>query len=123
MHLLDQEFTCFPYYGVAKMTKHICRKGYLVNPKRIRRLLRKMGLMAIYPKKGLSLPEASHKKFPYLLKDLSISRPNQVWATDITYIRLEGAFSIWWWLWTGFPDMCCRGIYPTPWNWAFVWIV
>ena len=92
MHLLDQEFTCFPYYGVAKMTKHICRKGYLVNPKRIRRLLRKMGLMAIYPKKGLSLPEASHKKFPYLLKDLSISRPNQVWATDITYIRLEGGF-------------------------------
>ena len=58
--------------------------------KRVRRLLREMGLMAVYPKPRLSLNPLAHKRFPYLLKGMAIVRPNQVWSTDITYIRLRG---------------------------------
>lgn len=92
MNLLDEQFTATPFYGVLRMTHHLKRSGYLVNPKRVRRLLRKMGLMAIFPKKQLSIPGDRVRKFPYLLKDLAISYSNQVWATDITYIRMEKGF-------------------------------
>ena len=90
MQLIDKQYTKTPFYGVPKMTIFLRRKGHLVNPKRIRRLMRKMGLEAIYPrsKRDLSLPDKSHKKYPYLLKGLEIVRPDQVWATDITYIRM-----------------------------------
>jgi putative transposase len=66
--------------------------GYGVGPKRVRRLLRLMGLMAVYPKPHLSLNALEHRRFPYLLRDVRIERPNQVWSTDITYIRLRGGF-------------------------------
>lgn len=92
MRLLDEQFTATPYYGVLKMTEQLKRQGFPVNEKRIRRLLRKMGLMAIYPGKRLSAPGYRVEKFPYLLKDLAVVRPNQVWATDITYIRLDNGF-------------------------------
>ena len=72
------------------MTEWLRRQGHRVNPKRIRRLLRKMGLEAIYPRprRNLSLPDKEHKVYPYLLRGVVITRPNQVWSTDITYIRM-----------------------------------
>jgi len=92
MRLLDQEYTEHPFYGVRKMTVCLQQQGHPVGPKRVRRLLRAMGLMAVYPKPRLSLNPLVHQRFPYLLKGLAIVRPNQVWSTDITYIRLRGGF-------------------------------
>jgi putative transposase len=90
--LLDEEYTRHPFYGVCKMTEGLRLQGYGVGPKRVRRLLRAMGLMAVYPKPRLSLNPLAHQRFPYLLKGVAIVRPNQVWSTDITYIRLRGGF-------------------------------
>jgi putative transposase len=90
--LLDEEYTRHPFYGVRKMTVWLRLAGHAVGPKRVRRLLRAMGLMAVYPKPRLSLNPLAHQRFPYLLKGLAIVRPNQVWSTDITYIRLRGGF-------------------------------
>jgi putative transposase len=92
MRLLDQEYTDRPFYGVRKMTVGLQQQGYAVGPKRVRRLLRAMGLMAVYPKPRLSFNPLAHQRFPYLLKGVAIVRPNQVWSTDITYIRLRGGF-------------------------------
>lgn len=74
------------------MTAHLCQLGHAVNEKRVRRLLRKMGLEAIYPKANLSKRHSEHKIYPYLLRGVEINRCNQVWSTDITYIRLEKGF-------------------------------
>ena len=92
LRLLDQAYTDHPFYGVRKMTFGLQEQGYAVGPKRVRRLLRAMGLMAIYPKPRLSHNPLAHRRFPYLLKGVAIVRPNQVWSTDITYIRLRGGF-------------------------------
>lgn len=81
-----------PFYGYRRITATLRRVGYKVNNKRIQRLMSKMGLQALYPKPRLSVANAEHKKYPYLLKDLSLERPNQVWATDITYIRMNPGF-------------------------------
>ena len=90
--LLDEEYTLHPFLGVIKMTEWLRLLGHPVGFKRVRRLLRSMGLMAIYPKPHLSLNPSAHKRFPYLLKGLAIVRNNQVWSTDITYIRLRSGF-------------------------------
>ena len=92
MRLLDEQYTATPFYGVLRMTAQLRTLGHEVNEKRIRRLLRLMALDAIYPKPNLSSPMIGHKVFPYLLRGLSIYRVNQVWSTDITYIRLKGGF-------------------------------
>jgi putative transposase len=92
MRLLDEEYTDHPFYGVRKMTVWLQQQGYAVGPKRVRRLLRAMGVMAVYPKPRLSLNPLAHQRFPYLLKGVAIVRPNQVWSTDITYIRMQGGF-------------------------------
>lgn len=92
MGLMDEEYTRHPFKGVLRMEAYLRELGYCVNTKRVRRLLRLMGLEAIYPKKNLGKANAGHKKYPYLLKDLSIIQPNQVWCTDITYIRLAQGF-------------------------------
>jgi putative transposase len=92
MRWLDQEYTDRPFYGVRKMTAGLQLQGHAVGPKRVRRLLRAMGLMAVYPKPRLSLNPLAHQRFPYLLKGVAIVRPNQVWSTDITYVRLQGGF-------------------------------
>lgn len=92
MNLIDEQYTRTPFYGVNKMTAWLIRQGYTVNPKRIRRLMRKMGLEAIYPKPRLSLSTSENKKYPYLLRDLEIERPDQVWCADITYIRMRQGF-------------------------------
>lgn len=92
MNLIDEQYTKMPFYGVEKMTEWLRRQGFPVNPKRIRRLMRLMGLEAIYPKKWLSIPAEGHKKYPYLLRDLAIERPDQVWCADVTYIRMLNGF-------------------------------
>jgi putative transposase len=92
MRLLDEQFTRTPFYGVPKMTAWLRTRGHQVNPKRVRRLLRLMGLEAVYPKPRLSIPSQEHKHYPYLLRHLVIDRPDQVWAADITYIRLRHGF-------------------------------
>src|SRR6266576_5565657 len=90
LRMLDEEYTRHPFYGVRKMTAWLQQQGHGVGPKRVRRLLRTMGLMAVYAKPRLSLNPLCHRRFPYLLKGVAIVRPNQVWSTDITYIRLRG---------------------------------
>ena len=92
LRLLDEEYTRHPFYGVRKMTVWLQQQGHAVGPKRVRRLLRAMGLMAVYAQPRLSLNPSGHRRFPYLLKGVLIVRPNQVWSTDITYIRLRGGF-------------------------------
>jgi putative transposase len=92
MKMLDEQYTKRPFYGVLRMTEWLKKLKEKVNVKRVRRLLRKMGLTAIYPKRNLSKPAPGHKIYPYLLKGLAILRPNQVWSTDITYIRLKQGF-------------------------------
>jgi len=82
----------YPFYGYRRITATLRRAGYKVNPKRTQRLMSKMGLQALYPKPRLSVANAEHKKYPYLLKDLPLERPDQVWATDITYIRMNPGF-------------------------------
>jgi len=90
MGMLDEQYTRTPFYGVDKMTEWLRLQGHAVNPKRVRRLLRQMGLEAIYPhrKRNLSRPDKQHKIYPYLLKGVTVSRPDQVWAADITYVRM-----------------------------------
>ena len=92
MRLLDEQYTRTPFYGVLKMTEWLRLQDHQVNPKRIRRLLRHMGLEAIYQKPNTSESNPEHKVFPYLLRGVVINRCNQVWSTDITYIRLARGF-------------------------------
>ena len=90
MKLIDRQYVDTPFYGIDKMTEYLCRQGHHVNHKRIRRLMRQMGLEAVYPrrKRGLSISDRQHKIYPYLLKDVAITRADQVWSADITYIRM-----------------------------------
>jgi len=92
MRLLDEQYLRTPFWGVRNMTWWLGRQGWQVNPKRVRRLLRVMGLEAIYPKPRLSIPAPGHRIYPYLLRDVTIDHPDQCWASDITYIRMRGGF-------------------------------
>jgi putative transposase len=92
MRLHDEQYTRTPFYGVLKMTAWLREQRHLVNKKRVRRLLRLMGLEAIYPKPRLSLAAPGHQIYPYLLRGVKVERVNQVWSSDITYVRLLGAF-------------------------------
>jgi putative transposase len=92
MRLIDEQFLETPYYGARQMKRYLRRQGYLVNRKRIRRLMLKMGLSPIYQKPNTSKPHPEHRVYPYLLKDLEIVRPNQVWCADITYIPMRRGF-------------------------------
>lgn len=92
MHKIDEQYTKTPFYGSRRMTAVLGRNGYNVNRKRVQRLMRVMGIEAIYPKPNTSRSNEEHKIYPYLLRDVAIVRPNQVWATDITYIRMRHGF-------------------------------
>jgi putative transposase len=89
---LDEQYTRTPFYGVRRMTAVLRQEGYGVNPKRVRRLLRTLGLAALGPQPGTSRPAPKHRVYPYLLRGVAIERVNQVWSTDITYVRLKGGF-------------------------------
>jgi putative transposase len=89
MRLLDEQYTRTPFYGTRKMTAWLQTQGYEVNRKRVTRLLRMMGLEAIYQKPNLSDPEKREQRYPYLLRNMHITQKNQVWSCDITYIRLQ----------------------------------
>ncbi len=89
MRLIDEEYTLHPCRGREQMTDWLSSIGHHVNPKRVRRLMHIMGIQAIYPKRKTSIPNKEHKVFPYLLRGMRIEYPNQVWATDITYIRMH----------------------------------
>lgn len=92
MRLLDEQYTRTPFYGVPKMTEWLRRQGEVVNEKRVRRLLHQLGLEAVYPKSRLSKPAVGHRIYPYLLRNVAVTRVNQVWSSDITYIRLHPGF-------------------------------
>ena len=92
MARIDRQFLETPYYGSRKMTTWLRREGHVVNRKRVRRLMRQMGLQVIWQKPNTSKPNPEHKVYPYLLRGLTIERPNQVWATDITYIPMPKGF-------------------------------
>lgn len=92
MSLIDAEYTRKPYYGSPRLTAYLETQGHVVNIKRTKRLMKLMGIEAIYQKPRLSQANSEHKIYPYLLKDLTIDRPNLVWCSDITYIRMVGGF-------------------------------
>jgi len=93
MGLLDKQYTDAPFYGVRRMTKHLQDAGYAVGKDHVRTLLRRMGLMAIWSRPNTSQPHPAHPVYPYLLRGMDITRVNQVWSTDITYIRLAQGFA------------------------------
>jgi putative transposase len=92
MRLIDQEYTNHPEKGSRRMAVRLKELGHDVNRKRVQRLMRLMGLEAIYPKPNLSVPDQSHKVYPYLLRNVTIARVDQVWSTDITYVPLVSGF-------------------------------
>jgi len=92
MRLIDEQFLKTPTWGSRSMTNHLRRLGYKINRKRVQRFMRIMGLEPIYPKPRTSRPHPDHKVYPYLLRDLTINRPNHVWAADITYIPMRRGF-------------------------------
>jgi putative transposase len=92
MRLIDELYTACPFYGSRKITEALTRQGEEVNRKRVQRLMRIMGLEAIYPKPRLSAAGKGHKIYPYLLRGVKIERPDQVWSADITYVPLPTGF-------------------------------
>jgi putative transposase len=94
MDLIDLQYSKTPFYGSRRLARALSlQTGEAINRKRIQRLMRKMGLEAIYPRPNTSKPDKQHEVYPYLLGGLTIDRPNMVWATDITYVRLEHGFA------------------------------
>jgi len=92
MKFIDQQYIKTPSYGSRRMTDQLRLEGYQVNRKRIQRLMRMMGLQAIYPKPRLSFRDKEHKIYPYLLRNVIIEHVNQVWSSDITYIPMRNGF-------------------------------
>jgi putative transposase len=92
MRRIDEQYLKTPFYGWPRMTVHLRRLGYRINHKRVRRLMLLMDLEAIYPKPKTSRPDKENEIYPYLLRDLVVSRPNQVWSSDITYVPMARGF-------------------------------
>jgi len=92
MRKIDELYLQHPCWGSRSMVRQLVRGGTVVNRKHVQRLMRLMGIEAVYPKPHTSRPHPEHRIFPYLLRNLTIDRPNQVWATDITYIPMAHGF-------------------------------
>lgn len=92
MRLLDEQYLKTPFYGSRRMAVWLGEQGYSVNRKRVQRLMRQMGMEALYPKRSTTKRGAGHKIYPYLLRDVAITRPDQVWSTDITYVPMRRGF-------------------------------
>ncbi len=95
MRLIDEQYLRTPFYGWPRMTAWLQQHGYAVNGKRVRRLMRLMGLQAIYPRPKLSQPAVAHRRYPYLLGVVEVARPNHVWSSDITYVPCHTASCTW----------------------------
>ena len=93
MRLIDETYLVYPFFGSRQMTRWLKRQGEKVNRKRVRRLMRELRLEVIYQKPNLSRAQAGQRVYPYLLRDLAVTRPNQVWATDITCVPVVGGFA------------------------------
>jgi putative transposase len=91
--LIDEEYTRRPFYGSRRMVVFLRKVGHCINRKRVQRLMRQMGLEGMAPGPNTSQPHPKHRIYPYLLRGVAVTRPNQVWSTDITYIRLPGGFA------------------------------
>jgi putative transposase len=92
MRLIDEQYLATPYYGSRRMTDHLVREGHDVNRKRIQRLMRTMGLEGLFPGRKTTIPAPEHKVYPYLLRGLTVDRPDQVWCSDITYVPLSRGY-------------------------------
>jgi putative transposase len=92
MRLIDREYVRHPFLGSRRMTSYLCGLGRAANRKRVRRLMTLMGLEAVYPKPRLSKPNPGHRVYPYLLRGVTIEKPDQVWSTDITYVPMPAGF-------------------------------
>ena len=92
MRLIDEQYLGTPFYGYPRMTVYLRRAGYPVNRKRVARLMQKMGLQALFPRPRTTVPAPGHKIFPYLLRGMAITHPDQVWSTDITYVPMATGF-------------------------------
>jgi putative transposase len=92
MALIDRQYLARPYYGSRRMAAWLATQGHLVNRKRVQRLMRLMGLVAIYQRPNTSKPAPTHKIYPYLLGGIAIERVNQVWCADVTYIPMARGF-------------------------------
>jgi putative transposase len=92
MKLLDQQYLRKPFFGTRRMQVWLAQHNYQVNRKRVQRLMRQMGLEVVYPRPKTTVPGQGHKVYPYLLRDVAITRPNQVWSTDITYVPMAQGF-------------------------------
>jgi putative transposase len=92
MRRIDEIFTESPFFGSRRILESLRREGFIIGRERVQSLMRKMGLIAVYPKPNLSKKHPEHKKYPYLLANVKITRPHQVWSSDITYIRLRPGF-------------------------------
>lgn len=92
MRLIDEQFLETPWYGSRQMARHLRRQGYVIGRKRVRRLMAKMGLAAVYQRPRTSVPHPEHRVWPYLLRNMVIDRPDQVWCADITYIPMRRGF-------------------------------
>jgi putative transposase len=92
MRFIDEQYLATPFYGSRRMTREARKKGFPVNRKRVRRLMAQMGISAVYPRPRTSKPHPEHRVYPYLLRDLTICHPGQVWAADVTYIPMRRGF-------------------------------
>ena len=101
MTLIDRQYLVRPYYGSRRMAAWLATQGHAVNRKRVRRLMRLLGVAAIYQRPNTSKPTAAHKIYPYLLRGLTIERVNQVWCADVTYIPMAKALCTWSSSWIG----------------------
>ena len=111
MRLIDEKYLKCPWYGSRQMTRYLKRQGYCVGRKPIRRLTQLMGLVAICPGPQTSRRRPKHPVFPYLLRNLSVCRANQVWCTDVTYLSMAHGLSTCWRSWTGILDTYYPGGY------------
>jgi putative transposase len=113
LNRLDRIFTEHPVYGSRRLQVTLARGGISVGRRRIRRLMRKLGLCAIRPKRNTSKPHPEHKIYPCLLRDKTIDQPNQVWSADITYIPMRRGFLYWLRSSIGRPGGFCPGVCRT----------
>lgn len=109
---IDELFTQWPFLGSRRITAMLRAEGPPINRKRVQRLMRRMGIAALGPKPRTTRPAPGHTIYPYLLRNVAVERPNQVWAAELTYVppgrvfRLDAAFSAWWRSWTGPAGRC-----------------